>query len=111
MPLSRGRAASVINVCKANRWSVGSDVVHLARKLALGYRLYFSGDALNSEGRKIFEEMARMLIYEHPELKNIVKKARRNPTLGNVLKVLERILGEEAEKLVREGVEGPYSQY
>jgi len=93
------------------RWSVGPDVVRLAKKLALGYRLYFSGDALNSEGRKLFEEMARMLIYEHPELKNVVRKARRNPTFGNVLKVLERVLGEEAEKLVREGVEGPFTQY
>jgi len=89
--------------------SVGPDVVRLARKLALGYRLYFSGDALNSEGRKLFEEMARMLVYEHPELKGVVTRARRNPTLSNVLKVLERILGEEAEKLVRGGVEGPYS--
>jgi hypothetical protein len=89
--------------------SIGPDVVRLARKLALGYRLYFSGDLLNSEGRKVFEKMARMLVYEHPELKGVVTRARRNPTLGNVLKVLERILGEEAEKLVREGVEGPYS--
>ena len=91
------------------RWSVGPDVVRLAKKLALGYRLYFSGDALNSEGRKLFEEMARMLIYEHPELKGTVARARRNPTLSNVLRVLERVLGEEAEKLVREGIEGPYS--
>ena len=91
------------------RWSVGPDVVRLARKLALGCRLYFSGDTLNSEGRKLFEEMARKLIYEHPELKGVVTRARRNPTLCNVLKVLERVLGEEAEKLVREGVEGPYA--
>ena len=45
------------------RWSVGPDVVRLARKLALGCRLYFSGDTLNSEGRKLFEEMERKLIY------------------------------------------------
>jgi hypothetical protein len=100
-------AAGLVGV--SGRWSVGPDVVRLARKLALGYRLYFSGDVLNSEGRKLFEEMARMLVYEHPELKGVVTRARRNPTLGNVLKVLERVLGDEAEKLVREGVEGPYA--
>jgi hypothetical protein len=93
----------------SGRSSIGPDVVRLARKLALGCRLYFSGDLLNSEGRKLFEEMARMLVYEHPELKGVVTRARRNPTLGNVLKVLERVLGDEAEKLVREGVEGPYA--
>ncbi len=88
--------------------SFGPDVVRLARKLASGYRLFFSHDALNSEGRKVFEEMARMLVHEHPELKGLVARARRRPTLDNVMKVLERVLGEEAWELVRGSVEGPY---
>jgi len=86
----------------------GPDVVRLARKLAEGYMVYFSRGVLNSEGRKVFEEMARMLIDEHPELKKVVSRARRNPTLENVVRVLERVLGEEAGALVASAVEGPY---
>jgi hypothetical protein len=87
----------------------GPDVVRLARKLAEGYLVYFSRGVLNSEGRKIFEEMARMLIDEHPELKKIVTRARRNPTLENVVRVLERVLGEETSTLLKGAVEGPYT--
>lgn len=86
----------------------GPDVVRLARKIASNHLLYFSYDQLNSEGRKVFEEMARMLVHEHPELKKLVVRARRRPTLDNVMKVLERVLGEEAWELVKGSVEGPY---
>ncbi|MCS7105119.1 MAG: hypothetical protein NZ954_06080 [Thermofilaceae archaeon] len=86
----------------------GQDVASLAKKLILGYPLYFSYDRLNSEGRKVFEEMVRMIVYEHPELKKLVVKARRDPTLENVMKIVERVLGEDAWNLVRESVEGPY---
>lgn len=87
----------------------GPDVKRLARKLVEEYTTYFSMDLLNSEGRKVFEEMSRMLIYEHPELKPLVVRARRRPTLDNVMKVLERVLGEEqVKKLLSAGVEGPY---
>ncbi len=82
------------------RRSFGSDVKALLRKLLLGYRSYFSNDVLNSEGRKIFEETVRMLIYEHPEFKPIIRKTRRNPTIDNVLKVAKLVLGdEEVERL------------
>lgn len=89
----------------------GPDVERLARKLVAGYMVYFSHDLLNSEGRKVFEEMARMLVDEHPELKPIVVKTRKNPTLENVMKIAERILGSEARILLRNSVSGPYSYY
>ena len=88
--------------------SFGPDVRSLARKLIAGYPLYFARDSLNSDGRKLFEEMARMLVYEHPELKGLVRRARRRPTLANVMKVVERVLGEEARELLKGAVEGPY---
>lgn len=86
----------------------GSDVRSLARKLISGYLMYFSRDSLNSDGRRLFEEMARTLVYEHPGMKSLVRKARRRPTLANVMKVVERVLGEEARELLRGAVEGPY---
>lgn len=87
----------------------GPDVVNLFKKLLLGYNLYFSYDVLNSEGRKVFEEAARMLIYEHPEMKPAVVRVRRKPTLDNVLRLASKVLGEEkAVSLLRAGIEGPY---
>ncbi len=86
----------------------GPDVIALFRKLLSGYRLYFSDDLLNSEGRKVFGEAARMLVYEHPELKPAVVRVRRNPTLDNVLRLARRVLGSEVDELVSASIEGPY---
>lgn len=87
----------------------GPDVVRLARKLVEGCPAYFSRDSLNSGGGKVFEEMARMLVEEHPELKQLVVRARERPTLENVRKVLDRVLGEEqVDTLLRTAVQGPY---
>ena len=86
----------------------GPDVVNLFRKLLLGYRLYFSHDVLNSEGRKVFEEAARMLIHEHPEMKPTVRRVRRKPTLDSVLRLAAIVLEEDPKELLAAGIEGPY---
>ena len=93
------------------RVEFGPDVKSLLRKLLEGYQIYFSYDKLNSEGRKVFEEMARMLVYEHPEYKPMVKRVRRNPTLDNVLKIARLVLGDGAEQIIHEVVQGPYYEY
>lgn len=87
----------------------GPDVINLAKKLVLGYREYFSYDKLNSEGRKVFEEMARMLIDEHPELKPLVRRVRRKPTFDNVSKILRLVLGDEVNYLLEVAIQGPYT--
>lgn len=86
------------------------DLEYLVVKLLLGYKLYFDRDGvLNSEGRKLFEEIARLLVYEHPEFKPLVKKTRKNPTLSNVVKVAETLVDpERVRELVEAGVQGPY---
>lgn len=88
--------------------SFGPDVKSLLRKLLLGYHKYFHNDALNSDGRKIFCEVLRMLIYEHPELRRIIYKARRSFDLNSVLKIAEIVLGDEARELLRIGIYGIY---
>ena len=82
------------------RKSIGPDVKNLMKILLQNASSYFSHDCLNSEGRKLFEEMARMLVYEHPEYKPIIQKTRRNPTFANVLKVAEKVLGKKAGELL-----------
>jgi len=88
--------------------SYGKDVKNLLYKLLINHRDFFSYDMMNSEGRKIFEEMARMLIYEHPEMKKLIVKIRRKPTLDNVIKLAKIIIGEDAEKLPLISTQGIY---
>ena len=83
-----------------HRPSFGRDVKALLKKLLLGKESYFSKGRLNSEGRKVFEEAARMLIYEHPHYKAIVKRARRTGGLEDVLKIAKLVLGEEESRVL-----------
>ena len=93
------------------RDSFGPEVRSLARKLLLGYRLYFDRfGALNSDGRRLLAELCRYLVYEHPELKRVVRRVRKNPTLENLSKLFSTILGEdEVANLVGLGIYGPYN--
>ncbi|RLF23825.1 MAG: hypothetical protein DRN15_05115 [Thermoprotei archaeon] len=81
------------------RMSFGPDVKSLIRKLIMHRHVYFSNGILNSEGRKVFEEMARMLVYEHPQLKKFIRRIRNRPTLDNIMKLAKLVLGDEAEAL------------
>jgi hypothetical protein len=75
-------------------------------KLLSNYPKYFSKDGvLNSDGRRLFEEIVKPLIKECPELKGVVRKARKNPTLENVFRVAERFMDREAlESIVKEAL-------
>ncbi len=61
--------------------------------------VYFSYDILNSEGRKIFSRLAYEILKSRPEYKKYIGRVWRKPTLNNVLKVAELILGEELYKV------------
>jgi len=86
----------------------GKDVKNLLYKLLIHHTEYFSYDLMNSEGHKVFEEMARMLVYEHPEMKKMVVKIRRKPTLDNVIKLANIVLGEEANDIPLLATQGIY---
>ncbi len=90
--------------------SFGPEVRSLLKKLLLGYWNYFDRyGVLNSDGRKLLAELLRYLVYEHPELKSLAKRVRKEPTLDNVAKLARVVLGEEVEELVKLGIYGPYS--
>lgn len=89
----------------------GKDVEALLRKLLLGYRQYFHSDVLNSDGRKLFEEILRMIVHEHPELRRSIYRLRRAPTIDSVLKLAKIVLGRrEAEEVYKIGVYGLYDE-
>ncbi len=79
------------------------EIRSLLTKLLTGYRTYFDKTGLlNSEGRKLFEGVARLVVREHPERKEIISKARRNPTLENIIKVAVMYVDEgEVYELLR----------
>ena len=77
--------------------SVGEDqrnieyAKNLLRKLLIGYRLYFSHDVLNSDGRKILNDIIRAVLSERPEMRRFLKKIRAKPTLDNIIKLAETL--------------------
>lgn len=73
-----------------------------------GYWVYFSNGVLNSDGRRLFETIARMIVYEKPWYKGLVNRVRHDPCLENVLRLAEEILGEEAYEIIEAVIEGPY---
>lgn len=81
------------------------NIESLLTKLLTNYTLFFSKDGLlNSEGRKLFELIARLIIAENPERKGLIVKVRKNPTLENVIKVAVMYMDEElVNALVRGG--------
>jgi len=56
-----------------------------------GYE-YYSKGYLNSEGRKVFERVVRIVLKKRPELKSMITRVRRNPSYDNVIKFINIIV-------------------
>lgn len=82
----------------------GRDIGFLLRKLLINYRKFFSGDYVNSDGRRLLEEILRMIVYEHPEYRRRVYRVRRDPNLYNILKLGEDIVGPVVYDWIKEGI-------
>ncbi len=68
----------------------------LMEGLLINYSAMFSkSGVLNSEGRKVLEEMIKLLMNYYPIYRRLVYKVRREPTLDNILKLARIFLSEE----------------
>ncbi len=78
----------------------------LIAKMLLGFGEYFSKDCvLNSDGRRLLEEILKPTVRRYPHLKGIARKVRREPTLENILKLASIFMNDdEAKELTREGM-------
>ncbi len=78
----------------------------LITKMLLGFGKYFSKDCvLNSDGRRLLEEILKPVVRRYPHLKGIARNVRKEPTLENILKLASIFMSEdEAEELAREGM-------
>ncbi|MCD6084189.1 MAG: hypothetical protein J7J20_01460 [Desulfurococcales archaeon] len=95
----------------------GSDSSKLIRSylrvLLLNFYRFFSKDCvLNSDGRKLLNDIAREVAKCEPHLMELVKKVRKNPTLENILKLTKEFLSEdEISEVIDLGVYGSVSSY
>ena len=80
---------------------------HLVRQLIRNYRLYFSKDLrLNSEGMKLLNIIARVVMENCKEAISILRKVRKDPTLENVIKLVSYVLEEKPEVLISSYIYG-----
>ncbi len=84
----------------------------LLRKLLLNFRSYFSKDCtLNSDGRRVLNEVVRAVVANCPTYVRVAKDVRRNPTLEELRKLATLFMrDDEFENLLLTGVgaRGPY---
>ncbi len=71
------------------------DGIRLLEHLLLdaeGERRYWDRfDCLNSDGRRLFHRVAKILVDEVPWLRRLLYEARRNPCRENLERLLERV--------------------
>ena len=83
------------------------------RVLLLNFYKFFSKDCvLNSDGRRLFNDIAREVAKHKPNLMKLIKNIRKNPTLENILKLAREFLADdEISELISLGVYGAVNTY
>ncbi len=95
----------------------GEDSIKLIRSylrvLLLKFYKFFSKDCvLNSDGRRLFNDIAREVAKREPYLMGLVRKVRKEPTLENILKLAREFLSDdEISELIDLGIYGSVSSY
>ena len=59
--------------------------MRLIDKLLENSDAFFSGDYLNSDGRRVFEEFSRIMLEKYPWLKRRIRKIRRDPSIHRII--------------------------
>lgn len=79
---------------------MSEEVENLVRKLLTNRGEFFDKtNTLNSDGRRLLNKIIKLVLSNHPELRRLATKTRKNPTLENVAKLAEEILSTlEPEK-------------
>ncbi len=82
------------------------DLRYLMTKILYGRELYFDRNYyLNSEGRKIFIEIARLINKCFPHYRDRMRDLRKNPSIENIAKFAEELYGSE---IIEKIFCGPY---
>jgi len=91
-----------------------SYVKNLLRKLLLNFRAYFSKDCtLNSDGRRVLNEIVRAVITNCPTYGRVAKAVRKNPTLEELRRLATLFISDDEFEdmlLAGMGARGPYKR-
>lgn len=68
------------------------EAIEIIKLLLVNKDLYFSGDYLNSDGRKYFEKALKHLIREYPWLRRRIYRVRRDPNYYEIEEFLLDLL-------------------
>lgn len=60
-------------------------------------RFFDKNNVLNSDGRRLLSKVIKLVLRDRPELRDFLSKVRRDPTLDNVMRLAEELLGVESE--------------
>jgi hypothetical protein len=82
----------------------------LFSKLFLNYIEFFSKDGvLNSDGRRVLEEILRPSVKRYSRLRKIARRVRKDPTLENVMRIGEEFMPYDVMmKMVEAGMKKHY---
>ncbi|BES82719.1 hypothetical protein [Pyrodictium abyssi] len=87
------------------------EACRILEMLLRGYYSYFSRDVLNSDGRRLFERMVKLLLDSNPGLRRLIYRVRRDPTIEMILRLAEEFYSCNARLMVAEslGLRQPYA--
>ena len=71
---------------------INLDIKSLLKILLSRDYKYFSNGILNSDGRRLFEKIIKLLMQLNPKYKKRIKKLRKNPTIENIRNFAKDIL-------------------
>lgn len=72
---------------------MSNEVESLVRKLLENKERFFDKtNTLNSDGRRLLNKIIKLTLSNHPELRKLASKTRKNPTIENVIKLAEEIV-------------------
>ncbi len=71
---------------------------NLFKKLIMNREKYFYGDYINSDGRRLLEEILKIILEQYPYYRRRVYRVRRDPCIYNIVKLGRDIIGEEVVK-------------
>lgn len=64
-------------------------------QLLLSREEYYSRGYLNSDGMRLFESIARIILEYKPYYKPLISRVRKNPSLENIRKLASRVMEED----------------
>lgn len=74
----------------------------LFKELIVNRWKYFDDEYVNSDGRKLLEDIFRIVVEVNPSLRRRIYRVRRDPSFSNIVKIGVELIGFEIYSWVEE---------